>query len=149
VANTNFPINVNVNFAGVTYSNGSWYNSPTWTVNPSLQGVPPVKLGVNTNTLVWSLHAAAVPQGFTASFATPGIAFVGTPVWTGGTPQNLDSQTCAVADNFNGLAANETYEYNISVTLSNGTVSNTWVCDPDVQNESGTMNIAALVRTRK
>jgi len=151
VANNNFPINVNVNFNGVSYNAATrtWTGQPSWTVTPNLQGVPPVKLGVNTNTITWNLNAAAVPQGFTAAFTSPAITFAASPAWTGGAPGNTNNTTCVASDNFNGLPANEVFEYTISVTLSNGSVTQAFTYDPDIENETGTVNVAALVRTRK
>jgi hypothetical protein len=151
--NNNYQVNVNVNFNGVSYnaSTGTWTGQPSWTVNPQLQPVPPVKAGVATNTITWVLHAASVPNPFTAAFANAGIGFASN--WTGGQPGNLNSTNCVVSDNFNGLANNEVFEYvitvNLSGTVNGGTVSQNFLCDPDVENESGTVNVAALVRTRK
>lgn len=151
MANTDYGINVNVNFNAVSYDSTTqtWSGSPTWTIAPPTQGVPPVKIGTDTSTVTWNLNASAVPRGFTASFASPGVAFTGTPAWTGGTPANSNSTTCVADDSFDGLTNNQVFEYVVTVTLSNGTVSNSWNSDPDVENESGTVNVAAMVHTRK
>lgn len=149
MANTNYGINVNVNFNGVSYNTTTkvWSGAPTWMITPANQSVPPVKVGTNTSTITWNLNAAAVPSGFTASFASPGVA-MGTG-WTGGTPANSNSTTCVAIDTFNGLTANQVFEYVATVTLSNGAVSNSWNSDPDVTNEAGTVNVCVLVHLRK
>ena len=151
MANTNYGINVNVNFNGVSYNatTKTWSGTPTWTITPPSQGIPPVKAGTNTSTITWSLHAAAQPQGFTASFAAPGVVMA--TGWTGGTPANTNSTTCVASDNFNGLTANQVFEYVVTVTLANadGTVSQNWDSDPDVINEAGTANVCVLVHLRK
>ena len=148
MANNTIQINVNVNFNGVSYNpTTGWSGTPTWNVQPSPAPVNPVKSG-DTNTIQWNLNAAAVPNPFSASFAnSSAITFSGTPTWTGGQPgQPTNSgQTITASDNFNGLAANVNYYYSITVTLT-GTVAGSQVIqtfrlDPDVENESGTVNM--------
>ena len=145
MANNNIPINVNVNFNGVTYSGGAWSGTPAWNINPSPAPVNPVKSG-DTNTIQWNLHAAAVPNPFTASFTGNAIQFSGTPAWTGGAPITNSTISVSVTDTFNGLQSAVNYYYSITVTLSgvvNGNnVTQTFRLDPDVQNEAGSMNAA-------
>ena len=145
-----FPINVNVNFNGVSYnaSTGTWTGQPSWNVVPNVQGVTPIKAGTGDNIISWNLNAAAPPRGFTAAFPqTNAIAMQSG--YPGTTPATTNSTTVTSTDNFNGLQANQIYEYVITVTLTNGTVSQDFTYDPDVVNEAGTVNVAALVRTRK
>lgn len=142
MANNATPISVNVNFHNVSYANGVWSGAPAWNV-PQNVNVPPSKAG-DTMLLRFNLNAAAVPTGFTASFAnTNPILF--DQNWTGGPPSSENSTTITVDDTFNGLSTNQEYEYSVSVTLGGmvGTqfVSQTWTLDPDVVNESGTANV--------
>jgi hypothetical protein len=140
VAANSTPVNVNVNFSGVSYDpNNGWSGQPTWNVNPNPANIPPTKAG-DTMTIQWNLNAAAVPRGFTASFAANGIAF-GTN-WRGASPSSPNSTTISVNDTFNGLVDNQDYEYMVSVILSNGTVTQSFTLDPDVINEAGTANLA-------
>jgi hypothetical protein len=136
VSNTNFAISVSVDFSGVTFENGQWFNQPSWSITPTDQLVPPVYPG-NTNTITWTLSASNVPSGFTAAFSDPAINFTGDVMWTGGAPSNQTSNTCVVGDNFDGLPTEDTYEYEVVVNLSNGAVTEPFLYDPDVENESG------------
>jgi hypothetical protein len=140
VANNSTPVNVNVNFNGVSYDpNNGWSGSPTWNVRTPVV-IPPSKAG-DTMTIQWNLNAAAVPSGFTAAFAANGIVFGNG--WAGGPPSSPNSTTISVADTFNGLATNQDYEYTIGVILSNGTnVQQAFTLDPDVENQAGTANLA-------
>lgn len=143
MANNSTPVNVNVNFNGVSYNpNNGWSGTPTWNVRTPVT-VPPSKAG-DTMTIQWNLNAAAVPNPFTAAFATNGIVF-GTN-WTGGPPSVPNSTTISVADTFNGLTANQDYEYTIAVVLrgnvNGNNVQQVFVLDPDVENQAGTANLA-------
>jgi hypothetical protein len=152
VPNPSFPINVNVNFHGVTYdaSTGTWSGQPTWTVAPYVQPVTPIKAGTGDNTVSWNLNAAAVPSGFTAMFPQNSpITFKPTPAWPGTTPVTTNNTTVQSTDNFNGLPANQICEYTIAVILTNGSVIGTFSYDPDVENEGGTVNVVAIARMRK
>ena len=143
MANNSTPINVNVNFRNVSYSPSTgWSGTPTWNV-PTPVNVPPSKAG-DSMSIRWNLNAAAVPAGFTAEFATNGILFGNG--WTGGPPSSSNSTTISVNDTFNGLSSNQDFEYTIAVNLGglvNGQyVQTTFSLDPDVENQSGTANLA-------
>jgi|KBSMisStandDraft_5_1062788.scaffolds.fasta_scaffold37479_2 hypothetical protein len=142
--NNTIPVNVNINFNGVTYNaaNGTWSGTPNWNPQPMTAPVRPVQSGSN-NTVQWKLNAASVPNPFSAAFASASaIAFSGTPAWTGGAPVLVDGQTITAADNFDNLPQTQTYYYSITVTLTgtvNGSpVTQPFTLDPDVQNEAGT-----------
>jgi hypothetical protein len=132
-------VNVNVNFNGVSYANGTWSGTPSWTVAP-----PTVQVHPGTNTINWNLNAQA-PSGYTAKFAPMDpndtgenpIYFPASANWTGGPPQR-DSDTLVTAtDNFSSITQPTDYYYGVNVTLtqtSSGT-SYTFNYDPEVQNE--------------
>ena len=147
MANNATPVNVGVNFNGVSYdpNSGTWAGTPTWNVSPDPVNIPASKAG-DTMTIRWSLNAAATPRPFTAAFATNGILF-GTS-WTGGAPSPSNSTTISVADTFSGLAANQEFEYSIAVILSgtvNGqNVQQVFTKDPDVINETGLLRHVAV-----
>jgi hypothetical protein len=154
VPNPGFPINVNVNFNGVSYNaqTGAWTGDPSWTVTPYVQPVTPIKAGTGENIVTWTLHAAAVPRGFTAMFPQESpVTFKPTPPWPGSTPVTTSNTTVQATDNFNGLPANQICEYTIAVILINGTVMKRFLYDPDVENEGGTVNVnvVAIARLRK
>jgi hypothetical protein len=142
-ANTT-PVNVNVNFNGVTYSpDGTWTGTPSWNVNPDPVNVPPSKAG-DQMTIQWTLRASNLPSGFSAGFASNGILFGSS--WTGGPPSVSNSTTISVADTFNNLPANQDYEYSIAIVLTgyiNGQyVAQAFTYDPDVENQAGQANLA-------
>jgi len=129
------PVNVVVNFNGVSYNPATqqWSGAPVFTVPPSV----PVSSG--DNTIAWNLQPAAVPGGFAAQFnATNGIVF--DPGWVGGTPTQPNLTTYEAADNFQMAPGSdpEYYEYSINVSLTsrgNSAVTKSWSYDPDVENE--------------
>lgn len=138
------PVNVNVNFNGVTCSpDGTWTGTPSWNVNPDPVNVPPSKPG-NTMTIQWTLRASNMQSGLSAGFASNGILF-GTS-WTGGPPSVSNSTTISVADTFDNLSANQDFEYSIAIVLSgmvNGRyVAQAFTYDPDVENQAGQANLA-------
>lgn len=148
------PINVNVNFNGVTCVNAVWSGTPTWNVNPSPANIPPSRAG-NTTTLQFNLNASALPSGFTAAFASPNaIVFAANQNWPGGPPSSPNSTTVTMDDTFNNNATNVDYKYSINVTLSGnqGTawLTHTFTLDPDVVNEAGSVVVAnQLTHTAK
>jgi hypothetical protein len=134
------PVNVNVNLNGVSYSNGVWSGTPSWTVAP-----PTVQVHPGTNTINWNLNAQA-PNGYTAKFApvsstapsTNPIYFPTSSNWPGGLPQR-DSDTLVTAtDNFSSITQATDYYYGVNVTLTQTSSGEqkTFNYDPEVENES-------------
>lgn len=147
MANNDVGVNVVVNFQGVTYNSSTqtWSGSPSLNTSPNPAKVPPSKSG-DTNTLVWTLRAAAVPANFNAAFpATGAIAFSGTNAWTGGTPTLQGDGTYQCQDNFDDLENALDYYYSVTVMLTgtgpNAGVSQSFTMDPDVENEAGSATL--------
>lgn len=135
---TNVPVSVVVNLSSVSYNptTQQWSGAPTWTVPHTT----PVKAG--TNTIQWTLRAAAVPSGFGTAFqAASGIAF--RAGWPGGTPALQPGGTYTATDNFSTpppTAVNYPYSVTIVVTSeTNSSISTSFTLDPDVQNEAGSI----------
>lgn len=127
------PVNVQVDFTGVSCKNGQWSGQPTWNV-PGKVSVHP---GTN-NTIVWNLTARQVPAGFTAAFASNGVDFsTARPAWPGSVPVLQPNGTMQSTDDFApGLPVTD-YYYSLNVLLTgNGSAPAGFRYDPDVQNES-------------
>lgn len=131
------PIQVQINFSGVTYSNGAWSGTPTWTVPGK------VKVNPGTSTIVWRLNGLNEPSNFTAAFpATDAIDFSNSnPAWVGTTPTLQGDGTYQCTDTFSSNDTKADYEYSVTVSLApdagtNGTTG-TWTLDPEIENDSG------------
>jgi hypothetical protein len=132
----NVPVNVNVNVAGVTYSNGQWTGSPVWTV-PAKTPVSP-----GLNDITWSIQANP-PNRFNAAFAsTDGVYFPLSSNWGGGTPTLQPNGTIVATDDFSAPPAAIDYYYGLNVTLTDPTsgANKTFNFDPEVENEAGTLS---------
>lgn len=132
---TNVPVPVVVNFNGVSYNatTKQWSGSPSFTVPPT------TTITSGDNTITWTLQAAVVPQGFSATFPlTNPIVF--DPGWVGGLPARQTPTTVQATDNFQLPVGSDPiqYPYAVNVSLvsnSDSTVTKTWNYDPDVENE--------------
>jgi hypothetical protein len=140
----NIPITINVDFTGVTYSNGAWAGTPGFNAAPDSA---PVHNG--NNNITWTLAAVNPPTGYTAGFTSDGIVFKVTnqQPWNNAPTLQADGTITASA-NFARLSADEYFYYTTKVQLTpqagiNG-ASNSWTFDPDVVNEGGN----ALVKTQ-
>jgi len=61
VAANSTPVNVNVNFNGVSYDpNNGWSGTPTWNVNPNPVVVPPSQ----AELMVQALRAKGLPHAY-------------------------------------------------------------------------------------
>lgn len=145
----NIGITINVDFTGVTYSNGLWSGTPAFTATPASA---PVHQG--NNKVTWTLttlngsNQNAVPSGYTAGFTTDGIIFKSTNLqpWNNAPVLQPDG-TITASDNFQNLSQNVFYYYTTKVQLTpqagtNGT-ANSWSFDPDVENEGGNVKLVA------
>ena len=125
------PVNVLVNVTGVSYSNGAWSGSPSWTV----PGKTPVYPG--QNDIQWSLQANP-PNKFGAAFASSnGVYFPPSSNWTGGPPTAQNDGTWKATDDFSAPTASVDYYYGLNVTLTDPTsgANQTFPYDPEVENE--------------
>jgi hypothetical protein len=126
------PVNVNVNCNSLSYSNGTWSGTASWTVAP-----PTVQVHPGTNVINWNLNAQ-VPNGYAAKFTDPnGIYFPASSNWTGGPPQLVNDGLVQANDNFSSITQATDYYYGVNVTvteLSSG-ASTTLNYDPEVENE--------------
>jgi len=142
------PINVIVNFTGITYDSGTntWTvptGKPKWTV-PHTTAVP-----AGDNDIQWNLQAVqgSVPSGFTAGFPTTGGIAFGSD-WVGGPPTYVDADTYTATDNFTAPPQDESYDYSVTVTLTSttdSTITKSFVKDPEVENEGSSLVHAAVV----
>jgi hypothetical protein len=133
------PVNVNVNFNGVSCNNGVWSGTPSWNVAP-----PTVQVHPGTNTINWNLNAQA-PSGYTAKYAPMNsndttknpIYFPVSSNWTGGSPQRASDTLVTATDNFSSITQPTDYYYGVNVTLTQTSsgASNTFNYDPEVENE--------------
>lgn len=124
------PVPVVVNFTGISYNNGAWSGTPSWTVPRTVQVHP------GSNTINWNLNAA-VSSGYAAKFTTDGIYFPPSSQWPGGTPQRVNDGLVRAEDDFTTIAAPTDYYYGVKVTLTQTASgqSSTFTYDPDVENE--------------
>jgi hypothetical protein len=137
------PVNVIVNFNGVSYDPGSnrWSGQPGWTV-PQKTSVHP-----GDNDIVWTLRANNVPTGFQAQFASSnGVYFPSTSNWPGGPPTLQGNGTIVATDDYTGGAQPVDYYYGMNVVLQPVAGGNqtpgTFNFDPQVENEPGTISHA-------
>ena len=139
----NIPITINVDFTGVSYSNGAWSGTPGFSAAPPSAGVHQ-----GNNKIVWTLAATSVPGGYTGGFASDGIVFKSTnqQPWNNAPVKEPDG-TITASDNFQNLSQDVAYYYTTKVQLTpqagtNGQ-PNTWSFDPDVVNEAGNVKLLA------
>ena len=140
------PINVVVNFRGITYDSAT----STWTVP---EGTPAWTVPQNTpvpagdNLIQWNLRPAqgTIPDGFVASFPSSGAIAFGSD-WVGGPPTPVDADTYTATDIFSAPPQDEYYEYGITVTLTSTTDSSifrAFTYDPEVENEGANLTHVA------
>ncbi len=145
----NIPIAINVDFTGVSYSNGAWSGTPGFSATPSSA---PVQHG--NNKITWTLTTVngsnqnTVPAGYTAGFTSDGIVFKSTNSQSWNNAPALQSNgTITASDNFANLAADVYYFYTTKVQLTpqagTGGSPNSWAFDPDVVNEGGNIKLVA------
>jgi hypothetical protein len=132
----NIPVNVVVNVTNVSYANGQWTGSPTWTV-PAKTPVPP-----GSNLIVWSLQAAP-PNKFNVAFAsTNPVYFPASSNWSGGQPTPQTNGTVTATDDFTGGSDATDYYYGLNVTLTDPAsgANQTFNYDPEVENEAASLS---------
>jgi hypothetical protein len=137
------PVSVSCDLTG-TFNNGWTGTPPAWTFSPD-----PLQVQNGHNKIIWTLTATNPPTGFTAAFTNPGgIVFKPSPAWTGTAPSTHGDGTIRADDNFHNLAANVTFGYTTSVTVTPPAGSSysaqTFTYDPDVENEAGGGKILAV-----
>jgi len=129
------PVSVVVDFTGVTYNNGVWTGTPSWTIPSN------VSVHNGQNTITWTLTANNVSSGYSAGFpSASAIVFKSTnnPPWSGGTPTTQSATSVTASDNFQGLASAVKFYYTTNVVLTTAaSISNTFTYDPDIENEPG------------
>jgi hypothetical protein len=129
------PVPVHVDFHGISYNSatGQWTiptNAPRWTVPAT------VAIASGNNLITWTLTTSNVPAGFSPAF-DENVGIVFNQGWPGGTPDVTSASTVQVTDNFLAGPNNPQYYYSITVDLqqTNGTVSQPFRLDPDIQNQ--------------